>query len=46
MAVRYLFEAPELKYLALLLPKQLSEQQNEKTARIAQMASLFEEFEI
>jgi amino acid adenylation domain-containing protein len=46
MPVRYLFEAPELKSLALLLPKQLSEQQNAKTARIAQMASLFEEFEI
>ena len=46
MPIRYLFEAPELKSLALLLPKQLSEQQNEKTARIAQMASLFEEFEI
>lgn len=46
MPVRYLFEAPELKSLALLLPEQLSEQQNKKTARIAQMASLFEEFEI
>ena len=46
MPIRYLFEASELKSLALLLPKQLSEQQNEKTARIAQMASLFEEFEI
>jgi amino acid adenylation domain-containing protein/non-ribosomal peptide synthase protein (TIGR01720 family) len=46
MPIRYLFEAPELKSLALLLPQQLSEQQNKKTARIAQMASLFEEFEI
>jgi amino acid adenylation domain-containing protein len=46
MPVRYLFEVPELKSLALLLPPELSEQQHEKSARIAKMASLFEEFEI
>ncbi|MBO1257163.1 hypothetical protein J3L16_15885, partial [Alteromonas sp. 5E99-2] len=46
LSVRNLFETPNISSLASSLPSDLFSKDNEKSKRVAKMASLFEEFEI